>query len=116
MSYSIDYENPAVRTFVARYRAMFGTEPTQFAFQGYDLTTYFTRIIAKYGRNWGSYLTHEKAELLQSSISFESKGNGNYTNNGTRRVIYDDGYSIIHLDSPAINSQVENGHSPQPVE
>ena len=116
MSYSIDYESPAVRTFVARYRAMFGTEPTQFAFQGYDLTTYFTRIIAKYGRNWGSYLTHEKAELLQSSISFESKGNGNYTNNGTRRVIYDDGYSIIHLDSPAINSQVENGHSPQPEE
>ena len=107
LSYNIDYDEEKTRTFLARYRAMFGTEPTQFAFQGYDLTKYFAEIIAKYQENWVSYLKDTDGEMLQSSIMFKQTESGSYVNQGTRRIIYGPGYSI---------RAVKTSHSQQPVE
>jgi ABC-type branched-subunit amino acid transport system substrate-binding protein len=107
LSYNIDYDEENTRTFLARYRAMFGTEPTQFAFQGYDLTKYFAEIIAKYQENWVSYLKDTDGEMLQSSIMFKQTESGSYVNQGIRRIIYGPGYSI---------RAVKTSHSQQPVE
>lgn len=107
LSYDIDYQSAATRSFLGKYRAMFGTEPSQFAFQGYDLAKYFADIIAKYQDDWTSHLEETKAEMLQSSISFISNGTGGYVNQGTRRVIYGKGYSV---------TAAETSHSQQPEE
>lgn len=117
LSYSIDYDSEEVREFIAKYRALFGTEPTQFAIQGYDLTKYFSRVIVKYGDLWYEHLEGEDAEMLQSKMSFKANSYGSYINNGTRRVVYGKGYLITpEYSTPAISSPVENGHSPQPEE
>lgn len=117
LSYSIDYDSEEVREFIAKYRALFGTEPTQFAFQGYDLTKYFSRVIVKYGDLWYEHLEGEDAEMLQSKMSFKANSYGSYTNNGTRRVVYGKGYLITpEYSTPAISSPEENGHSLQPEE
>lgn len=115
LSYNIDYENEFVISFIAKYRSMFGTEPTQFAFQGYDLTKYFAGIIAKYGQSWFEHLDEEDAEMLQSTLSFKKNGYGGYINKGTRRVVYGKGYTTT-CDHGINSSPVENGHSPQPEE
>ena len=107
LSYNIDYQDESTREFLGKYRAMFGTEPTQFAFQGYDLTKYFTELIAKYQASWMAYLSEADAEMLQSKLSFWSNGTGGYVNVGTRRIIYGKGYSII---------AAEPSHSQQPEE
>lgn len=99
LSYFIDYENDMVKEFIMKYRAMFGTEPTQFAFQGYDLANYFIRLISEYPTNWMSYITTEEGEKeeLQSYFKFQQNGNGGYINNGVKRIRYCEDYSIVRF-------------------
>lgn len=94
LTYNIDYDDVNVKKFIRRYRAMFGTEPTQFAFQGYDITKYFATLVARYKQGWMAHLPEEDAQMLQSSFMFRSKGFGGYVNNGIRRIIYGEDYSI----------------------
>ena len=47
--YFADYDAEKVKAFVRSYRALYRTEPSQFAFQGYDLARYFASLVAKYG-------------------------------------------------------------------
>ena len=86
-SYNIDYENDNVKKFIMKYRALFQTEPTQFAYQGYDLSTYFIHLVHKYGDRWKSKLTEEEGKMLQATLRFVKEGMG-YTNQGIRRVQY----------------------------
>lgn len=94
LTYNIDYDNYRARSFILRYRALFKTEPTQFAYLGYDLTKYFVGLILKYDDEWLSHLTEEEASMIQSSFKFVTNGYGGYINNGIRRIIFGKGYHI----------------------
>ena len=48
-SYHVDYSSPDVDRFVHAYRALFRTEPSQFAFQGYDTARFFVLRCLRYG-------------------------------------------------------------------
>ena len=92
LTYYINYDDPAVKTFIMKYRAMFKTEPTQFAFQGYDVTRYFMGLYAKYGEEW--ITNAEDASMLQSTFNLKPYGNGGYINTGIRRIVYGAEYSV----------------------
>ena len=92
LTYYIDYNDAAVKTFIRKYRTLFNTEPTQFAFQGYDVARYFMGLCAKYGENWMS--TAEGASMLQSTFDLKPTTNGGYTNNGIRRIVDGQEYSV----------------------
>lgn len=94
-SYYIDYCEPEVDSFVMRYRALFGAEPTQFAFQGYDTATYFLTAALKYGKDWRRFLEDYDVEGLQSSFDF-TKGSPQ-VNTATRRIVYNADYSVTLL-------------------
>ena len=94
LGYHIDYESPQVKIFLKKFRALFNTEPTQFAFQGYDIARYFMELSAKYGENWKDHLCDSPKEMLQSTFRFAKQGTGGYTNGGVRRITYEKGYSI----------------------
>jgi LysM repeat protein len=94
LGYHIDYESPEVKSFLKKYRALYNTEPTQFAFQGYDIARYFMELCAKYGENWKEHLCDSPKEMLQSTFSFTKQGTGGYTNSGIRRIVYEKGYNI----------------------
>lgn len=87
LSYNVDYSSDEVKQFIMKYRALFMTEPTQFAYQGYDLSTYFINLIHKYGNDWRSKITEEEGKMLQSTLKFVKDGEG-YSNVGIRRVQY----------------------------
>jgi LysM repeat protein/ABC-type branched-subunit amino acid transport system substrate-binding protein len=91
LTYYIDYNNADVKNFIKKYRALFKTEPTQFAFQGYDVARYFLGMCAKYGEQW--MLHREGASMLQSTFDIKPAGNG-YINEGIRRIIYGPEYSV----------------------
>ena len=95
--YYIDYENPMVKDFLLHYRALFNTEPTQFAFQGYDLARYFITLCSKYGNRWMDKLDKHSMSLLQSSFNFQKTEDGGYQNNGVRRMIYDDDWKVNRI-------------------
>ena len=94
LAYYIDYENPKVKDFLLKYRALFNTEPNQFAFQGYDVAKYFIGLCSKYGDKWNENIENIDADMLQSSFNIRKRPIGGYVNNGVKRIVYDNGYSI----------------------
>lgn len=92
LTYYIDYENPEVKQFIKKYRALFKTEPTQFAFQGYDVAKYFLGLCAKYGDSWMQHI--EDAAMLQSTFDLQTTENGGYSNGGIRRIVYGSEYTV----------------------
>lgn len=94
LTYNIDYEDSNVKDFIRKYRAMFHSEPTQYAYQGYDIAKYFIGLASKYQKGWTSHLEKEDAQMLQNCFQFRSNGDGGYINKGIRRIIYGKDYQI----------------------
>ena len=95
LTYYIDYSNAEAKQFVKKYRALFNTEPTQFAFQGYDVAKYFIGLCAKYGDAWMHHT--EDTLMLQSTFNIKPVGNG-FINNGIRRIVYGPDYSVMVVE------------------
>ena len=91
--YFADYETSEVKAFVRSYRALYRTEPSQFAFQGYDLAHYFAKMVSKYGNRWTRALTRVSESGLHTDFRFEKTPSGSYRNTGIRRIVYDPDYS-----------------------
>ena len=95
--YFVDYDAAEVKAFVRAYRALFRTEPSQFAFQGYDLTRFFAGLAAKYGRRWIRALDQATGTGMHTDFHFERTLertlDGSFWNTGIRRIIYQPDYS-----------------------
>lgn len=99
MSYYVDYDSSAVKKFLMTYRALYKTEPSPFAYQGYDLTYCFVKTIAENGQAWKQRLTEQNIRLLQSDFKFQkTSAEGGYVNKGIRRIIYLPDYQIKFLN------------------
>ena len=87
-TYQIDYMSPSVQAFILAYRALYGAEPNQFAFHGYDCLTYFVTLCSHYGRDWFHRLAAENGHGLQTDFSFGLAPRAGQVNQAVRRVIY----------------------------
>lgn len=92
-SYFVDYSSPEVNRFVRAYRALFKTEPSQFAFQGYDTAMHFVTWVAKYGNGWNFMLEHSRSKGLHTDFEFDADEAGNSQNKAVRRIIYRPDYT-----------------------
>jgi len=97
-AYFADYNAEAVDRFVRAYRALFRTEPSQFAFQGYDVTRYFVQAVARYGNAWTRYLGAKKETGLHTDFLFDTDENGNHFNKAVRRIIFRKDYTTTLED------------------
>jgi LysM repeat protein len=94
--YFIDYQSEAVKNFVQSYRYRYKTEPSQFAFQGYDVMLYFTSAIYRYGKDFENCLPFHREDLLQSTYSFVPIApNGAYENQGVFLLRYTPWMEIV---------------------
>ena len=91
--YFADYEAENVKSFIRSYRALFRTDPSQFAFQGYDLARYFAGLVARYGNQWTRALVQETGTGIHTDLRFETVRSESYRNTGMRRIVYDPDYS-----------------------
>lgn len=100
MAYYVDYGDPETMEFLREYRALFNAEPTPFAFQGYDIFTFFTAAAAIQKQSVTTMLEDiPTARLLQSDMKFRRETDGygrigGYENTAARRIVYGDNYSI----------------------
>ena len=92
-SYFVDYADPRVKSFVRTYRALFKTEPSQFAFQGYDTARYFATLVSKYGSHWTKALSRETGKGLHTDFRFEAVPGGAFRNTAVRRIVYNTDYT-----------------------
>ena len=95
LAYYIDYETPEVKDFLLKYRALYNTEPTQFAFQGYDIAKYIATLCSKYGEGWKEMAETISEDMLQSTFRLRRQATGGLVNTGVRRIVYDKGYSVV---------------------
>jgi LysM repeat protein len=94
--YFIDYQSENVKKFVQTYRYRYKTEPSQFAFQGYDVMLYFTSAIYRYGKDFENCLPSHREDLLQSTYNFVPIiPNGAYENKGVFLLRYTPWMEIV---------------------
>ena len=95
LAYYVDYDSAEVRDFVSRYRALYSTEPTPYAFQGYDIASYFLELCTGHDGEWIQYLEENDRSLLQTDLKFRKTGeNDGYVNTGVRRIVYGEDYTV----------------------
>lgn len=93
VSYYVDYDSPQVQDFLMKYRALYGTEPSRTAFQGYDLMKFFSSITNEYGKRWDR-VSSLKGEGMQSEFNLVRTARGGYVNEAVRRIVYNPDYSV----------------------
>lgn len=97
MSYHIDYNSPEVISFIDKYRAAFNTEPTSFAFQGYDIMTFFVEAMNALGRDFPDGIAGVRRSLLQSDVMFEQTEPGSgYLNTAFKDICFTSGWRILN--------------------
>lgn len=96
VSYYVDYDAKDVQNFLMRYRALYQTEPSRSAFQGYDLMRFFSTLAAEQGleRNRSG---KPEGQGLQSDFRLERTERGGYVNQAVRRIVYEPDYSVTRL-------------------
>lgn len=98
LTYYIDYEDQRVKDFLLKYRALFNTEPSQFAFQGYDIASYFMNLCSRYGNRWTEMIDKAPQAMLQSTFKCRKDSiDGGFVNNGIRRIVYGEGWSVYEM-------------------
>ena len=97
LNYFINYETQEAKDFLLKYRALYNTEPSQFAFQGYDIASFFLNLCNRYGADWLNHLEESDKAMLQSTFDFEKLGTGGHINTGVRRIVYGPKWSITQI-------------------
>ncbi|BBE19944.1 LysM-repeat proteins and domains [Aquipluma nitroreducens] len=96
--YLIDYNRHLVRRFVGQYRQMYSAEPTQFSFQGFDVTYYFLSALYRYGKDFRNCLSDYPMELTQMDFNFEKVAPmGGYTNHNLFVTGYERNFDVLNL-------------------
>jgi LysM repeat protein/ABC-type branched-subunit amino acid transport system substrate-binding protein len=66
----IDYRDLSTKNFVRAYRDKFRTEPELYAFQGYDITSYFISLLQKYGSGFLNNIVDDKNKGIEIDFNF----------------------------------------------
>jgi LysM repeat protein/ABC-type branched-subunit amino acid transport system substrate-binding protein len=94
----VDYGHPSVITFVESFKTEFGTEPSLFAFQGYDVTTFFLQSLNGTGNLTKGLPADSNKGLLQSVFHFSKVSDfGGYTNDSFTVVEYSSTFDVKML-------------------
>jgi ABC-type branched-subunit amino acid transport system substrate-binding protein/LysM repeat protein len=97
-TYFVNYNIPAVTTFVENFKTEFGTEPSLFAFQGYDMTTFFLKSLQKKEKFSQNSPSGGDSELLHTTYHFTKISDfGGYTNDSFTVVEYSNTFEVKAL-------------------
>ncbi len=97
-SYFVDYNLPSVTTFVESFKIEFGTEPSLFAFQGYDVMTYFLKSLQKKPNLSRGLPFDSNTGLLHTAYHFTKVSDfGGYTNDSFTVVEYANTFEVKAL-------------------
>jgi len=95
--YFIDYNKPLVRRFVGNYRETFSAEPSQFSFQGFDVSYYFLSALFRYGKDFRKCLSDYPMELTQMGFNFRKVAPmGGSMNQGLFITGYERNFDIVN--------------------
>ncbi len=92
--YFVDYSSAKVNDFIRVYRQEYGSEPSQYSFQGYDATTYFLKALDQANKPSNANGV-SNAGLLQADYDFEKVSDfGGFMNRSFFVVEYSGSYDV----------------------
>ncbi len=95
LPFFVDYNLLRTKDFIANYRTTFNAEPSQFAFQGYDVLSYFMQALMQYGKHFEGCISTFTPTLLQSNYHFSrSNMQGGFLNTEPARITYTPAFTI----------------------
>jgi LysM repeat protein/ABC-type branched-subunit amino acid transport system substrate-binding protein len=98
-SFYTDYTRNEVKNFLNEFRAIYKTEPSEFAFHGYDIMKFFGYSLRTYGRHFQFCLSLEDTLPDHTGLSFKFNfkrisENGGFENQGTFFLEYNDQFQL----------------------
>jgi len=95
--YFIDYTKPLVNRFVSNYRETYSAEPSQYSFQGFDVSYYFLSALFKYGKDFRTCLPNYPMELTQMVFNFvKVSPMGGSMNHGMFVTGYERNFDVVN--------------------
>lgn len=94
LPYHINYNDHEVKDFLLKFRALYKTEPSPYAFQGYDIMKFFIPRANEYGKDFVNTMQMKNGKMLQSDYSFSREGLNGFENKATRNIQYNPDYTI----------------------
>ena len=76
----IDYADPFVTQFVLRFRELYKSEPSDYAYDGFDIGWYFSGALMLFGKDMIPCLEDYNPGLLQNRFIFKQVPGGGYEN------------------------------------
>jgi len=87
----LDYDNPIDQKFIREYSEQFKTEPSKFAFLGYNTALYYMNALSQYGLIYPSVYGEIDFPLPNMVVNFSEPFNGvGYQNRGTQLLKFKD--------------------------
>jgi len=97
--YFVDYKKSLVRRFVGKYRDYFSTEPSQYSFQGFDVSYYFLRALYRYGKDFRNCIPEYPMELTQMDFNFRKAAPmGGFMNHSLFVTSYERNFDVLNFD------------------
>lgn len=97
--YFVDYSKPLVRRFIGQYRDYFSTEPSQYSFQGFDVSYYFLSALFKFGKDFRNCIPEYPMELTQMDFNFRKVSPmGGFMNHSLFVNSYERNFDILNFD------------------
>jgi LysM repeat protein len=109
-SFWVDYHDPDIEAFMAKYRNSFYNEPTitsqkgiNYGIHGHDMTLYFLNALKVYGRRFILSLDEYQPRLVQGTFTFDRvSGGGGYENSHIRFYRFLPDMSIQQFEVPPL--------------
>lgn len=90
----LDYNSVAVNSFICKFRKIYGTEPTDYAYQGFDIAWYFLNALMRFGPDMSSCLPYYQIPLLNNDFVFVRNEDGDGLENINWNMYQ---LSLIHI-------------------
>jgi hypothetical protein len=85
----VDYRSNEVKQFVLDFRSKYVVEPQNYAFEGYDVATYFLTALMRYGKDMTECLPYFTMPLLHTQYRFIRIGENGLENHNWSLYQYD---------------------------
>ena len=95
----VDYKSDAVKRFVRRFRKKYAAEPQTYAFEGYDMATFFLSALRRYGDGMLDCLNCCDVPLLHTQYRFFNR---NYLKQGRSNGRENQYWSVYQYDNELI--------------
>lgn len=94
----VDYKSIRVMSFVNKFRKKYGTEPQEYAFNGFDIGWYFLNALNDKGDNMSEALQNYEIPLLQTQFRLRKTADNNGYENAFWNVYQFKGYNKIPVE------------------